>query len=274
MYEADCEIVIELDANAKVGSSVLKNDPNSQSENGKLMMEMLERQNLHLVNASSLCKGTITRHRVAAGRTEKSVLDYIIVSEELFAHLEEMIIDEDRIHVLTKYATTMGHQKLSESDHNILFAKFKIKMQQKIRKERVELFDFKNIVSQRAFFEETNCIQKFKEIYSEDLDIEENSKNLNKELESVFHKCFKKIRITGKSNVKDECVVYMEMKTQLKIVLKNTEDRAKKCLIENQLKIVENYLSMKCAEKNKILVDGYLEELDHSKGGFSQQGLW
>ena len=90
----------------------------------------------------------------------------------------------------------------------------------------------------------------------------------------VFHKCFKKIRITGKSNVKDECVVYMEMKTQLKIDLKNTEDRAKKCLIENQLKIVENYLSMKCAEKNKILVDGYLEEFDHSKGGFSQHGFW
>ena len=126
------------------------------------------------------------------------MLDYIIVSEELFAHLEEITIDEDRIHVLTKYATTMGLKKLSESDHNILFAKFKIKMQQKIQKERVELFDFKNKVSQRAFFEETNCIQKFKEIYSEDLDIEENSKNLNKKLESVFHKCFKKIRITGK----------------------------------------------------------------------------
>ena len=72
-FEADCDIVIELDANAKVGSSILENDPNSQSENGKLMMEMLERQNLHLVNASSLCKGTITNHRVAAGGEQKSL---------------------------------------------------------------------------------------------------------------------------------------------------------------------------------------------------------
>ena len=107
-YEANCEIIIELDANAKVGSNIIFNDPNSQSENGKLMMDMLARQNLYLVNASELCKGIITRQRIAAGRLEKSILDYIIVSEEIYGQLEEMLIDEERSHVLTKYASTKG----------------------------------------------------------------------------------------------------------------------------------------------------------------------
>ena len=41
-YDSDCEIMIQLDANAKVGPNVIPNDPNSQSENGRLMMDMLE----------------------------------------------------------------------------------------------------------------------------------------------------------------------------------------------------------------------------------------
>ena len=57
-------------------------------------MEMLARQNLHLVNASGLCKGRITRQQQAAGRVEKSILEYVIVSEELYTQLEEMIIDD------------------------------------------------------------------------------------------------------------------------------------------------------------------------------------
>ena len=95
-YEANCEIIIELDANAKVGPNIISNDPNSQSDNGKLMIDLLARQNLYLVNASDLCKGIITRQRIAAGRTEKSILDYIIVSEELYGQLVEMLIDEER----------------------------------------------------------------------------------------------------------------------------------------------------------------------------------
>ena len=78
---------------------------------------------------------------------------YIIVSEELLSHLEEMLIDEDRIHVLTKYATTKGVQRKSESDHNIMFAQFKIEVQKMKKNERVEVFDFKNPESQVAYFE-------------------------------------------------------------------------------------------------------------------------
>ena len=45
-YEAGCDILIELDANGKVGPDVIPDDPNCQTENGKLLMEMLSRQNL------------------------------------------------------------------------------------------------------------------------------------------------------------------------------------------------------------------------------------
>ena len=47
-HESTCEIIIELVANAKVVPTVISNDSHCQSENDRLMIEMLDRQNLHL----------------------------------------------------------------------------------------------------------------------------------------------------------------------------------------------------------------------------------
>ena len=38
-------------------------------------------------------------------------------------YIEKMKIDDDRIHVLTKYASKTGIKKRVESDHNILSVK-------------------------------------------------------------------------------------------------------------------------------------------------------
>ena len=196
------------------------------------------------------------------------------MSEWLFSQVEEMFIDEERLHVLTKYATTKGIQKRSESDHNFLYAKFKIALQNANNKERLEVFNFKNLDCQKLFFAETSNIEQFDEIFLNDLNVEEQSQKLCKKLNSIFQKCFKKIRITGKTNMKDEIVFYMKLKTQLKIDVKNTENGIERNAIENQIRILENYLSLKCSEKNKDLVKGYSEQLNSQNGTFSQHGLW
>ena len=60
-YDDGCLILIEMDANAKVGSKVIKNDPNAMSENGRLLLDLVDRQNLRILNSSSKCEGVITR---------------------------------------------------------------------------------------------------------------------------------------------------------------------------------------------------------------------
>ena len=86
-----------------------------------------------------------------------------------------MLIDENRSYVLTKYASKKGVKKKSESDHNILYAKFKIYVQGVQKKERIEVFDFKNPESQQLFLEETNSVQTFRGVFSKDVNIEQNS---------------------------------------------------------------------------------------------------
>ena len=73
---------------------------------------------------------------------------------------------------MMKYSTTMGVQQLSESDHNILYANFKVKVQRKQKTERAEVSDFKNTDSQKLFFEETNCVQKLRKIISIEYNVE------------------------------------------------------------------------------------------------------
>ena len=110
-YDDGCLILIEMDANAKVGSKVIKNDPNAMSENGRLLLDLVDRQNLRILNSSSKCEGVITRQRTTVDRVEQSVIDYLITCEELFSYLQSMLIDENRKHVLTKFASVKGELK-------------------------------------------------------------------------------------------------------------------------------------------------------------------
>ena len=74
-----CLLVIQLDANAKLGSEIIKSDPHNITENGQLLLDLMDRQNLSVVNAMDICTGVITRERITKARVEKSVIDFIIV---------------------------------------------------------------------------------------------------------------------------------------------------------------------------------------------------
>ena len=124
--------------------------------NGQLMFDIIKRQDLIILNAEKNCEGVITCHRKTVNGDKKSVLDYFLVCPQLAQFFERMLIDVDRHHVLTKYTTTRGVQKSSESDHNILYAKFVLSFSSQRPVVRRELFNFKDSDSQKKFFELTN----------------------------------------------------------------------------------------------------------------------
>ena len=93
-------------------------------------------------------------------------------------------------------------------------------------------------------------------------------------MNNIFYKSFKKIRITGNTDMKNEIVIFMEMKGQLKILLLTVEDRSEIKEIKNQIRILDNYISSKCAEQNKNLVKEYAQDLNSEKATFSQHGQW
>ena len=84
-FDANCLILIQMDANVKVGTEFMKGDPHKQTENGKLMMEFLAHQNIYLLNGADKC--VITRYRKTINSEEKAVLYYSIGCCSIFRQL-------------------------------------------------------------------------------------------------------------------------------------------------------------------------------------------
>ena len=209
--DENCLTLIQLDANAKVGPEIIQNDPNFQSNNGVLLLEMIKRQNLFLLNASDLCQGKITRHRVTKNSIEMSIIDYVIVCEFLYRKLIKMTIDEERIHTLTKFASTRGVICKSESDHNPLFCQFSIPYTHGVgREERRTIFNLKNSVCQEMFHEVTEGTDIFSTMADENISVEERTRLFLDKLNDIFLKTFKKIRVNKKCLIENPIDNYIK----------------------------------------------------------------
>jgi hypothetical protein len=125
---------------------------NVRSNNGGLLLGQIQVLYLSILNTSDLCDGIITRHRKTITSEENSVIVYIIVCDFLLNYLEQMLIDEPRTHVLTKY----GKTRKTEIDHNISYAKFAISYSSRVAKTKREIFNFRNEECQKKFFEVTD----------------------------------------------------------------------------------------------------------------------
>ena len=128
-----CLLVIEMDANAKLGPLIIPNDPNPMSLNGSLLSGVITRQKLVCLNADPRCKGSITRDRRTINGHERSILDFVLVCEEMFRNFNRMTVDESRDFTLTKYVTSAGNRVKKVSDHNVIYAEFNLKVGRKQR---------------------------------------------------------------------------------------------------------------------------------------------
>ena len=100
-------IYIQMDANSKLGPDIIAGDPNQQSENGKILYNIINRHVHTVMNGmKSKCKGIITRKRITSKVKECSIIDFVTVSEDIEVMISQVIIDEERDHVLTRYTKT------------------------------------------------------------------------------------------------------------------------------------------------------------------------
>ena len=77
----------------------------------KILAGIINRHGLVVANGlSDKCVGSITRRRVTVDSTEESIIDHVILSEDLVNELEAVHIDEDRNHILTKITKTKNRK--------------------------------------------------------------------------------------------------------------------------------------------------------------------
>ena len=80
-----------------LGKDIIKGDIRDMSTNGEhLMMSITEKYNLTVVNSLDICRGLFTR--VNNNKTmEKSILDYVLVSNDLVSWVVGLQIDKGKL---------------------------------------------------------------------------------------------------------------------------------------------------------------------------------
>ena len=90
-------VIMVGDFNAKLGKDVIGGDVHPVSPNGKLLFSLCNKYNLFVLNSSNLCKGVFTRIHNYRNKVEKSVLDYVLISANLYPQFISMHIYEEKL---------------------------------------------------------------------------------------------------------------------------------------------------------------------------------
>ena len=173
----------------------------AQTMNGKVLAGIISRHSLVIGNSMKQCSGLVTRKRITKTTIEESIIDFVIMSEDLSHDVESIIIDDQRKHVLTKITKTRKGITKTESDHNVIFSRFKLPWNKKMVKQRQELFNLKNEECQKVFRDATtNNNNYLSSVFDEDGDVNSKTEKFMRRLNKVINKCFRKIRVTEKKD--------------------------------------------------------------------------
>ena len=266
--QENCCILIQMDANAKLDSTL-----HEMSENGRFLLNLVRRQSLVIFNQLPICKGKVTRHRITKNGEEKAALDYIIGCDILATFVENVLIDEDRIFTLTKYTTTKGIRQKCLSDHNIMFSSFNLSYEKQVKcKVRKEQFNLKNIECQEAFKTHTEKTTKFTDIFKTKEAFEVQAQKFQRSLKQTLHCCFKKIRVRENNN-KTEIGNLHNRKIKLNIFIRSSSCIKSVNAAKDKLAAIDKKIEDLTATRNAHLVQEYVKSLIIN-GKFSHTSMW
>ena len=119
-------IVMVFDANVHVGDTCIKGCPDKQDWGGKLLMQIVEEENLIVLNMEDICTGVITRIDQRNGKG--STIDYAICNQFFVSKVSKMTIDEEGRYKPTNYANG------KKTDHNTIVLDLKFEKSHQGRK--------------------------------------------------------------------------------------------------------------------------------------------
>ena len=177
--------IIMMDANSWLGDKIIKGDPHSQNQNGKIFNQFLiNNKNMSLLNDQNFCQGIITREKKVQNRVEQSIIDFILVCDKVLPFAKSMVIDEKRIYSLANFHQKKKGRHANISDHNLLYAIFELKCI-KQPKERQTSFNFNNMDGIVKFRKVTTETDKFTKCFSTAKPFLEQVKLLDKNLRNT-----------------------------------------------------------------------------------------
>ena len=115
----------------------------AHSANGKLLEELLTRSELVAANFLELTTGKWTRIQGSINGTKKSILDYILMENQLCSLVKEMTIDDERIATPYRITGYKERRKVTYTDHCALIVNLNCaKGAHKCSSEKTKVWNF------------------------------------------------------------------------------------------------------------------------------------
>ena len=260
-------VLIQMDANSKLGPSIIKGDPHSQTDNGKILSEIIQRNALCVINADETkCEGTVTRSRITGKVKEESVIDFVVTCEEVAEIVTTMKIDEERQYPLARFTKTKEGIKVKESDHFSIITSINAKWDKTDIPKRRESYKFKDEESLKAFKKVTSNDRFLSEVFDdEEKDVEVKAKQFIKRLKYCISKSFKKTRFTGPK--RDE---KLDKLFERRRQLKNKKDETSTKALEE----IEEMLAVQCGKQNMKIIEEACKGMSCDSGGVNVAKMW
>ena len=262
-------LIIQMDANAWIGSQIIPNDPNHTNANGKLFIKFMETSHLTLVNSLPLCEGLITRQRKTLLLDEKSILDVFLVCKRTLPYLTSMKVDDAKKFPMTNYNTSSKNQNFTESDHNVLEISLDIQVPI-IKPQRIEMYNFRDKRGQ-SFFHDITTNSNLKSCFETNKPFKIQAKQFERGLKRTFKSSFQIIR-GKKRKRKEETEIESLFKERKKIRKEIVEKKSDEN--ENWLKNIDQKIANLVQDKNWRKVWENFQEIASSETSVSTLGMW
>ena len=245
--------------------------------NGTLLNNMISRCSLNVLNFNKKCIGNWTRMQAKNGVTERSIIDYIIVNDNVEKVVTEMIIDEEKLFApfwIRKSKNKM--EKRQYSDHNAILVTLQIPFN---RSKRSKDTEHSNLHS--GWKISSSGMDKFSEITQEIDDIPIQGKEdveLLPLINNLMDMCFKKRRKPQHihPNINKENIVFI---TPLRKIVKTLcpimrLGKIEKKVVKEYIEYIRSLQSEMVQEKKANRVMQAMKDLENDDQSMSIDKFW
>ena len=161
------------------------------------------------------------------------------------------------------------NQKTIISDHFTVIIDFDIEYK-KQKPDRQEVFDFKDPEGQQKFMNILNTEDKLTQCFNSNQDIETQVDNWFSQLNVIFGRSFKKIRLNGKTKETESSNLQKTRSAIIQSLKKDPKNENLKADLEN----VTSKLTSLVSENNYEKIKENFQHLDQTEGEISSAGIW
>ena len=254
--EKSQKVLLLGDLNCKVGTEI-DNNKEDVTKSARYLLKIRDQQRMQILNSDKRCKGLWTRVQ----GEERSVLDYILVSEEDTDNVVSMLIDEEK-----KFAPG-GINELNEtvySDHNIIMCNINWIFNEEEKK--VE----RRIITKRGYekIKDEMSRKKVSRLFKEGNRFHEKYANWRRQMDKLYKK--HSTAVKRRNRIKTTRRLYKARRKIKKEMSDKPEERNRKIA---RMKLINEYILEEERTQYRRKIVKVVEKLK-SKGGINGANTW